>query len=128
LEFRKNANFFAENCRKSQKIVIITSTPDGNVYLFLSLSSSKRTKLTQISIITLAPGFILESQTIVTCRVGLLNLDVVCAGAVSGHGEVDGDEVEHEEVAVWPDQLPPTVQVRSVLKNPFATITAKLSN
>jgi hypothetical protein len=24
----KNANFFAENCQKSQKIVIITSTPD----------------------------------------------------------------------------------------------------
>jgi hypothetical protein len=30
LIFEKNANFFAENCRKSQKIVIITSTPgDG---------------------------------------------------------------------------------------------------
>jgi hypothetical protein len=29
LVFEKNANFFAENCRKSQKIVIITSTPDG---------------------------------------------------------------------------------------------------
>jgi hypothetical protein len=28
LVFEKNANFFAENCRKSQKIVIITSTPD----------------------------------------------------------------------------------------------------
>jgi hypothetical protein len=27
LGFEKNANFFAENCRKSQKIVIITSTP-----------------------------------------------------------------------------------------------------
>jgi hypothetical protein len=27
LVFGKNANFFAENCRKSQKIVIITSTP-----------------------------------------------------------------------------------------------------
>jgi hypothetical protein len=26
--FEKNANFFAENCQKSQKIVIITSTPD----------------------------------------------------------------------------------------------------
>jgi hypothetical protein len=25
--FEKNANFFAENCQKSQKIVIITSTP-----------------------------------------------------------------------------------------------------
>jgi hypothetical protein len=29
LVFEKNAIFFAENCRKSQKIVIITSTP-GN--------------------------------------------------------------------------------------------------
>jgi hypothetical protein len=29
LVFKKNANFFAENCRKSQKIVIITSTPDA---------------------------------------------------------------------------------------------------
>jgi recombinational DNA repair protein RecR len=28
LVFEKNANFFAENRRKSQKIVIITSTPD----------------------------------------------------------------------------------------------------
>jgi hypothetical protein len=27
LIFEKNANFFAENCRKSQKFVIITSTP-----------------------------------------------------------------------------------------------------
>jgi hypothetical protein len=27
LVFEKNANFFAENCRKSQKIGIITSTP-----------------------------------------------------------------------------------------------------
>jgi hypothetical protein len=27
LVFDKNANFFAENCRKSQKIVIITSVP-----------------------------------------------------------------------------------------------------
>jgi hypothetical protein len=26
LVFEKNANFFAENCQKSQKIVIITST------------------------------------------------------------------------------------------------------
>jgi hypothetical protein len=25
--FEKNANFFAENCRQSQKIVILTSTP-----------------------------------------------------------------------------------------------------
>jgi hypothetical protein len=28
LVFEKNANFFAENCQKSQKIVIITSTPE----------------------------------------------------------------------------------------------------
>jgi phosphoserine phosphatase len=28
LVFEKNANFFAENCQKPQKIVIITSTPD----------------------------------------------------------------------------------------------------
>jgi hypothetical protein len=28
LVFEKNANFFAENCQKSQKTVIITSTPD----------------------------------------------------------------------------------------------------
>jgi hypothetical protein len=27
--FEKNANFFAENWRKSQKVVIITSTPGG---------------------------------------------------------------------------------------------------
>jgi hypothetical protein len=28
LAFERNANFFAENCQKSQKIVIITSTPE----------------------------------------------------------------------------------------------------
>jgi hypothetical protein len=28
--FEKNANFFAVNCGKSQKIVITTSTPGGN--------------------------------------------------------------------------------------------------
>jgi hypothetical protein len=28
LVIEKNANFFVENCQKSQKIVIITSTPD----------------------------------------------------------------------------------------------------
>jgi hypothetical protein len=32
LVFEKNANFFAENCRKSPKIVIITSTPGWNIY------------------------------------------------------------------------------------------------
>jgi hypothetical protein len=30
LIFEKNTIFFAENCRKLQKIVIITSTPDIN--------------------------------------------------------------------------------------------------
>jgi hypothetical protein len=29
LVFEKNAHFFGENCKKSQKIVIITSTPGG---------------------------------------------------------------------------------------------------
>jgi hypothetical protein len=32
LVFEKNANFFAENCQKSQKIVIITSTPGKNSF------------------------------------------------------------------------------------------------
>jgi hypothetical protein len=32
LVFEKNANFFAENCQKSQKIVIITSTPDWAIF------------------------------------------------------------------------------------------------
>jgi hypothetical protein len=32
LVFEKSANFFAENCQKSQKILIITSTPgDGQI-------------------------------------------------------------------------------------------------
>jgi hypothetical protein len=31
LVFEKNANFFAEICQKSQKIVIITSTPDESL-------------------------------------------------------------------------------------------------
>jgi hypothetical protein len=36
LVFGKNAIFFAENCRKSQKIVIITSTPGGRFYVTVS--------------------------------------------------------------------------------------------
>jgi hypothetical protein len=31
LDFEKNANFFAKNWKKSQKIVIITSTPEPRV-------------------------------------------------------------------------------------------------
>jgi hypothetical protein len=31
LVLEKNANFFAKNCQKSQKIVIITSTPDSTI-------------------------------------------------------------------------------------------------
>jgi hypothetical protein len=34
LVFEKNANFFAENCQKSQKIVIITSTSGANPATF----------------------------------------------------------------------------------------------
>jgi hypothetical protein len=34
LVFKKNANFFAENCQKSSKIVIITSTPGANPMTF----------------------------------------------------------------------------------------------
>jgi hypothetical protein len=37
LVFEKHANFFAENWRKSPKIVIITSTPDFESKLFLRL-------------------------------------------------------------------------------------------
>jgi hypothetical protein len=37
LVFEKNANFFAENCRKSQKIVIITSTPGWPDWAIFSL-------------------------------------------------------------------------------------------
>jgi hypothetical protein len=33
--FEKNSNFFAENCRKSQKNVIITSTPSHPVGNFV---------------------------------------------------------------------------------------------
>jgi hypothetical protein len=33
LVFEKNANFFAANCQKSQKIVIITSTPEVSLFI-----------------------------------------------------------------------------------------------
>jgi hypothetical protein len=36
LVFEKNANFFAENWQKSQKIVIITSAPDWPNFRLLS--------------------------------------------------------------------------------------------
>jgi hypothetical protein len=37
LVFQKNANFFAENCRKSPKIVIITSTPDLRIFAYSAI-------------------------------------------------------------------------------------------
>jgi hypothetical protein len=37
LVFEKNANFIAENCQKSPKIVIITSTPGPEVDVRISL-------------------------------------------------------------------------------------------
>jgi hypothetical protein len=36
LVFEKNANFFAENCQKSPKIVIVTSTPEAKKASFCS--------------------------------------------------------------------------------------------
>jgi hypothetical protein len=39
LVFKKNANFFAENWEKSQKIVIITSTPESR---YSSMYSEKQ--------------------------------------------------------------------------------------
>jgi hypothetical protein len=38
LVFEKNANFFAENCQKSPKIVIITSTPGERTLDLLGFS------------------------------------------------------------------------------------------
>jgi hypothetical protein len=35
--FEKNANFFAENWQKSQKIVIITSTPGSFTYCIICI-------------------------------------------------------------------------------------------
>jgi hypothetical protein len=43
LFFEKNANFFAENWQKSQKIMIITSTP-GNTYTSFFLRIKINTK------------------------------------------------------------------------------------
>jgi hypothetical protein len=43
LVFEKNANFFAENWRKSQKIVIITSNPGVN----LLLAKCSKTKMSE---------------------------------------------------------------------------------
>jgi hypothetical protein len=40
LIFEKNANFFAENCRKSQKIVIITSNPGANHKTFTTTTAA----------------------------------------------------------------------------------------
>jgi hypothetical protein len=40
LVFEKNANFFAENCQKSQKIVIITSVPGWPDWANLSYDAS----------------------------------------------------------------------------------------
>jgi hypothetical protein len=44
LVFEKNANFFAENCQKSQKIVIITSTPEKNTSFFSSFVDRRESR------------------------------------------------------------------------------------
>jgi Ni,Fe-hydrogenase III small subunit len=41
LVYEKNANFFAKNCQKSQKIVIITSTPGQSGSGFFTKSDPK---------------------------------------------------------------------------------------
>jgi hypothetical protein len=64
LVFDKNANFFAENREKSQKIVIITSTPGTDVMIFkifrrifrrkkLGFLTQSKAKLCKILIVTL---------------------------------------------------------------------------
>jgi hypothetical protein len=40
LVFEKSANIFAENCQKSQKIVIITSTPGHRVPILQIVETS----------------------------------------------------------------------------------------
>jgi hypothetical protein len=52
LVFEKNANFFAENCQKSQRIVIITSTPENQSPVLrtkLCLTSKVRPKLGRLA-------------------------------------------------------------------------------
>jgi hypothetical protein len=48
LVFEKNANFFAENCRKSQKIVIITATPGSERWNGLGPSTRVHPKLRSV--------------------------------------------------------------------------------
>jgi hypothetical protein len=59
LAFEKNANFFAENWQKSQKIVIITSTP-----AFVNLKNDTQSKQNPPNLVTLVdtqiPGAIIE--------------------------------------------------------------------
>jgi hypothetical protein len=69
LVFEKYANFFAENCRKSQKIVIITSTPGHPAG---KATEMKRQKVWQ--------DFVLWRHTLLTFHRGqtidiLVNLD-----------------------------------------------------
>jgi hypothetical protein len=45
LVFKRNANFFAENCEKSQKIVIITSTPGSCILWHLCYSLFERMRI-----------------------------------------------------------------------------------
>jgi hypothetical protein len=60
LVFDKNANFFAENCWKSQKIVIITSTtPEGQGHgcqIFSKYNKPKRGKIYQRTVQTKLPN------------------------------------------------------------------------
>jgi hypothetical protein len=44
LVFKANANFFAENCQKSPKILIVTSTPGVRCYDFKNIFAEKSAK------------------------------------------------------------------------------------
>jgi hypothetical protein len=98
LVFEKNANFFAENCQKSQKIVIITSTP-GN---FLSLLRGSN------------PGLrLLTVQNVVPDEERAEELHEGERSAVPGHA-VGAGENEAGCQKVWPGPV-------TVLKRPKIT-------
>jgi hypothetical protein len=67
LVFEKNANFFAETCQKSLKIVIITSTPESKLKLEKNVGGAKGSRLAQ-SYVTLVLLYVTPGAIVLAWR------------------------------------------------------------
>jgi hypothetical protein len=79
LVFEKNANFFAKNCQKSQKIVIITSTPGANPTTFEFKATYSASVEVRLSVFTSEKKsiFIIKTRHVISWGVNFYNAGVV---------------------------------------------------